>query len=89
MSPKNAPSVSPEATNNNAKGCLGMGISFCTPQSVDKMYRRLEKMPSGWFFTGPYYGKYRRLYKHGEKDIRFVLGGLRRQGVGAKSGGTA
>jgi hypothetical protein len=44
-------------------------------QVISNPLPRLEKVPQGWFFTGPYNGQTRRLYHDGKKDIRFVLEG--------------
>ncbi|CAD7941270.1 unnamed protein product [Amoebophrya sp. A120] len=59
-------------------GCLGLGVSFLNPDvpgQIEKIPRRLEKIEQGWFFSGPYYGQTRRLYKDGQKDIRYILDG--------------
>jgi len=56
-------------------GCAGLGISSVNPDTFTKMPRRLEKLSSGWFYTGPYGGHTRRLYRDGKKDIRFILDG--------------
>ncbi|CAD7929192.1 unnamed protein product [Amoebophrya sp. A25] len=57
-------------------GCLGLGVSFLQPETqIEKIPRRLEKIEQGWFFSGPYYGQTRRLYKDGQKDIRYILDG--------------
>eukprot|EP00392_Amoebophrya_sp_AT5.2_P017896 g18318.t1 len=57
-------------------GCLGLGVSFLKPETqIEKIPRRLEKIEQGWFFSGPYYGQTRRLYKDGQKDIRYILDG--------------
>ncbi len=57
-------------------GCMGLGITFMRPGDLARMPKRLEKLKQGWFFTGPYKGgTTRRVYRHGKKDIRFILDG--------------
>merc|ERR1712194_347936 len=67
-------------------GCMGLGVSCLTPQEMAIansssnsslcLPKRLEKSPQGWYFTGPYRGgTTRRVYRHGKKDIRFILDG--------------
>eukprot|EP00392_Amoebophrya_sp_AT5.2_P001045 g1047.t1 len=72
-------------------GCMGLGVTFMrphdlkvaadgatgtSPPSAAKLPKRLEKLKQGWFFTGPYKGgSTRRVYRHGKKDIRFILDG--------------
>ena len=68
--------VEVQEVSDEAIGCLGLGVSFLRPeQQIEKIPRRLEKIEQGWFFSGPYYGQTRRLYKDGQKDIRYILDG--------------
>jgi len=58
-------------------GCMGLGVTCMNPDAMEHpLPKRLEKMEQGWFFTGPYKGgTTRRVYRHGKKDIRFILDG--------------
>ena len=79
-----------ESVNNSAVGCLGLGVTFMRPKDIPKMPRRLEKLKQGWYFSGPYNGKTRRLYANGAKSMRFILEGEEtrpfRWGIGDKMG---
>ncbi|CAD7941280.1 unnamed protein product [Amoebophrya sp. A120] len=65
------------AQEEQSSGCMGLGVTFMRPDEVgSRMPKRLEKLKQGWFFTGPYKGgTTRRVYRHGKKDIRFILDG--------------